>query len=213
MSDRPQGEGWWLASDGKWYPPESHPSAQQPAAPPSAVEPLGPAPPLPQTPGSPPGDGWWMASDGNWYPPNERPGPAAPPTPGAFADTVTHAGFWRRFVAVFIDSILLGIVLSSLAAVLSLGTGARNLLSLFGLWLYFALLESSAQQATLGKRAMEIIVTDINGNRISFGRATGRHFSKIISALILFVGFFMAGITKYKQALHDQMTDCLVVVR
>ena len=154
-----------------------------------------------------------MASDGNWYPPNERPGSAAPPPPGAFADTVTHAGFWRRFAAVFIDTILVAIVLSSLAAVLSLGTGAQNLLSFFGLWLYFALLESSPGQATLGKRAMEIVVTDINGNRISFGRATGRHFGKIISALILFVGFFMAGITKYKQALHDQMTDCLVVVR
>lgn len=33
MSDTSQGEGWWLASDGKWYPPQSAPTAPSPATP------------------------------------------------------------------------------------------------------------------------------------------------------------------------------------
>ncbi len=78
-------------------------------------------------------------------------------------------------------------------------------------WLYFALMESSAKQATLGKMALRIVVTDANGQRISFGRATGRHFAKIISRIILRIGFIMAGFTRKKQALHDMMSDCLVV--
>ncbi len=78
-------------------------------------------------------------------------------------------------------------------------------------WLYFALMESSAKQATLGKIALRIFVTDANGQRISFGRATGRHFAKIISRIILRIGFIMAGFTRKKQALHDMMSDCLVV--
>ncbi len=78
-------------------------------------------------------------------------------------------------------------------------------------WLYFALMESSAKQATLGKIALRIVVTDANGQRISFGRATGRHFAKIVSRIILRIGFIMAGFTRKKQTLHDMMSDCLVV--
>jgi len=78
-------------------------------------------------------------------------------------------------------------------------------------WLYYALMESSAKQGTLGKMALGIKVTDINGNRISFLRATGRYLGKIISTMILFIGYLMAGITKKKQALHDIMADCLVI--
>jgi hypothetical protein len=54
-------------------------------------------------------------------------------------------------------------------------------------------------------------VTDLNGNRISFGRASGRHFSKFLSMFIIFIGYFMAGWTKQKQGLHDKMASCLVV--
>ena len=59
--------------------------------------------------------------------------------------------------------------------------------------------------------ALGLLVTDRQGNRIGFGRATGRYFGKIISALILFIGFMMAGWTERKQALHDMMADTLVV--
>jgi uncharacterized RDD family membrane protein YckC len=78
-------------------------------------------------------------------------------------------------------------------------------------WLYFALMESSAKQGTIGKMALGIKVTDLNGNRISFGRATGRFFGKIISGMILYIGFIMAGFTDKKQAMHDMIAGTLVV--
>jgi len=78
-------------------------------------------------------------------------------------------------------------------------------------WLYYALLESSAWQATLGKKALGLEVTDMQGMRISFGRATGRFFAKIISSIILFIGFIMAGFTEKKQALHDMIAGTLVI--
>lgn len=78
-------------------------------------------------------------------------------------------------------------------------------------WLYFALMESSSKQGTLGKMALGIIVTDVNGNRLTFGRATGRYFGKILSGLIFYIGFIMAAFTEKKQALHDMIAGCLVV--
>ena len=79
-------------------------------------------------------------------------------------------------------------------------------------WLYYALMESSSKQATLGKMALGLKVTDMSGNRISFARATGRYFGKIISGLILNIGYIMAGFTERKQALHDMMANCLVIM-
>jgi uncharacterized RDD family membrane protein YckC len=78
-------------------------------------------------------------------------------------------------------------------------------------WLYYAIFESSSWQATLGKKALGLEVTDLAGNRISFGRATGRFFAKIISTLILFIGYIMAGFTEKKQALHDILAGTLVI--
>jgi uncharacterized RDD family membrane protein YckC len=78
-------------------------------------------------------------------------------------------------------------------------------------WLYYSLLESSAWQGTLGKKALGLEVTDLDGNRISFGRATGRFFAKIISAIILGIGYIMAGFTEKKQALHDILAGTLVI--
>jgi uncharacterized RDD family membrane protein YckC len=78
-------------------------------------------------------------------------------------------------------------------------------------WLYFALMQSSKKQATIGKAAVGIIVTDHNFNRISFGRATGRYFSKWISGLILDLGYIMAAFTRKKQALHDFIAETVVI--
>jgi len=85
------------------------------------------------------------------------------------------------------------------------------LLSVIMSWLYFALMESSSRGATLGKMALGIRVTDLSGNRISFGKATGRYFGKIVSSMILMIGYLMAAFTERKQALHDMMAGCLVV--
>ncbi len=78
-------------------------------------------------------------------------------------------------------------------------------------WLYYALMESSEKQATLGKMVMSLRVTDKNGQRLSFGHATGRYFSKIITGLVpLGIGYILAGITERKQALHDFIAGTLV---
>lgn len=81
-------------------------------------------------------------------------------------------------------------------------------------WLYYAFLESSAHQATLGKMALGLVVTDMQGRRVTFGRASGRFFAKIITGLIPFwIGYIMAGFTDRKQALHDMIASCLVLRR
>ncbi len=156
-------------------------------------------------------------------------------------ENVRYAGFWKRFVAYIIDSIIIsivcGILLIPFLAMVGLGVfsmqdsdlsyDSETAVSLIVAmiagyvvliagcavagWLYFALMESSSQQGTLGKMALSIKVTDMNGNRISFGRATGRYFAKIISSLTLCIGYIMAGFTQQKQALHDIIAGCLVV--
>jgi uncharacterized RDD family membrane protein YckC len=63
----------------------------------------------------------------------------------------------------------------------------------------------------LGKKAMGLKVIGLSGERISFGRATGRHFAKMISQLILMIGFLMQPFTEQKQALHDMMAGTLVI--
>lgn len=147
----------------------------------------------------------------------------------ATASTSVYAGFWRRFVAVLIDIIILmiggaivggifGFILGIVMILLGLDVGnIKSTANVMGFvigiilnWLYYTLLESSPKQATLGKRALGIIVTDLNGNRISFGKANGRYWGKIVSGIIVAIGFIMAGFTQKKQALHDIMAGTLV---
>lgn len=126
---------------------------------------------------------------------------------------VQYAGFWRRFVAAFIDITLILIALSSVVLPMIRFLKITSIGWLVIPWIYSAIMESSSKQATLGKMALGIVVTDLEGRRISFVKATGRHFCKILSILSLFIGFIMAGFTKKKQALHDMMTNCLLVLR
>lgn len=150
------------------------------------------------------------------------------------AGATIHAGFWRRVTAMLIDGLLIGVAMGVVQVVVGLGAlggfaaagdaGAAmsaligSMMLLFGIafvgqWLYFALFESSAMQATPGKRALGLKVVDENGLRIGFGRASGRYFGKIVSGAIFYVGFLMAGFTERKQALHDLMAATLVVFR
>jgi uncharacterized RDD family membrane protein YckC len=79
-------------------------------------------------------------------------------------------------------------------------------------WLYYAFMESSSIQGTLGKMVLGLIVTDMHGSPISFGRASGRFFARFITGLVpLFIGYIMAGFTEKKQALHDIIAGCLVL--
>lgn len=80
-------------------------------------------------------------------------------------------------------------------------------------WFYFAYLESSANQATLGKMVMRIAVTDMRGNRISFARGTLRFFCIFLSVLTLFIGFLIPAFTRYKQGLHDIIAGTLMFLQ
>jgi uncharacterized RDD family membrane protein YckC len=152
----------------------------------------------------------------------------------------TYAGFWLRFVASLIDGLILGIPLMFLMIVGIFFLGGFGLMMrrnpvdpraaaaivgplivgyLFFMllfvgveWLYFAGMESSERQATFGKAAMSLRVTDLEGQRLSFKHATGRFFAKIVSGLIPFaIGYIMAGFTEKKQALHDIIAGTLVL--
>jgi len=119
-----------------------------------------------------------------------------------------YAGFWVRFGAVLIDAIIVAAATGILTAITF---GAGVILFFFGPWVYEAWMMSSEWQATVGKRALGIKVTGLDGGRISFARATGRHFAKYISLCLLFVGYIMAAFTARKQALHDMIAETLVV--
>lgn len=143
-------------------------------------------------------------------------------------DPSDFAGFWKRLFALLIDSMILGIPVSFLMIIgialfvafgpiltqynlQFLGIAILPLINILVPWFYMAGFESSGWKATPGKMILSIEVTDTEGNQISFGKATGRYFGKVISGLILGIGFFMAGFTERKQALHDIMANCHVV--
>jgi uncharacterized RDD family membrane protein YckC len=155
--------------------------------------------------------------------------PGATTYPAASSGGVRYGGFWIRFVAAILDGIIVQVVVLPLAFVAGgvsgfagvmggipreglgiLGGLIGFVIGIFGTWLYEALMESSSRQATLGKMIFGMKVTDLYGNRISFGRATGRHFGKYLSGLTLLIGYIMAGFTERKQALHDMLAGTLV---
>jgi uncharacterized RDD family membrane protein YckC len=140
---------------------------------------------------------------------------ASPSTTVAAASSTTvttgmYAGFWVRFVAFVIDLCIVTLA-SGIATVGTVGVGV--VVSFVAPWIYEAFMLSSEWQATVGKRAMSIIVTGADGSRISFARATGRHFAKYLSGLLLLIGFIMAAFTAKKQALHDMIAETVVVNR
>ncbi len=81
------------------------------------------------------------------------------------------------------------------------------------MWLYYSLMESSVKQATLGKMAIGLVITDLQEHKITFLRATVRFWVKLISFVVLFLGFLMIFVTPKKQGLHDIIAGCLVLVK
>lgn len=136
-----------------------------------------------------------------------------------------YGGFLQRFAAAFVDGIITQILAFGLAFPAGFLLGLSGLhqqvpglaeiiggvIGLLTGWLYSALLESSEARATWGKKLLGLKVVDLSGRKISFGQATGRHFGKIVSALILMIGYFMQPFTERKQALHDMMAGTLVI--
>ncbi len=155
---------------------------------------------------------------------------------------VYYAGFWIRFVGYFIDSIIIIPVvwiISMISMIFSFALGIttggwmwmganhdsiQSMVAIFdgvsepiiyiaGTWLYFALQYSSRFQATVGMRCVNIQVVDYDYQRLSFGRATGRHFAKYLSFLTLTVGYIMIVFTKRRQGLHDFIAKTYVVYK
>jgi uncharacterized RDD family membrane protein YckC len=172
--------------------------------------------------------------------------PGATASPAGYAvvrPTVAYAGFWLRFVAAIIDGILISIPFvpfyiaifaSMLPQLQSRNWQTGNpfdffaivmpkilLITVVGLiasWLYWGFMESSAWQATLGKKALGLMVTDMEGKRVTFGRSSGRFAAgrgaaviPSIGGLYFFVSCICAGFTEKKQALHDMIAGCLVI--
>lgn len=154
--------------------------------------------------------------------------------------TMNYAGFWHRFGAFIIDWIILGIlnwlIIAPLLAAVGISSGLSMsdlasgnidpaqlismLSAMIGIgWfvsltldiLYHSFFESSKFQGSIGKIALGLKVTDTSGNKIDFIKAAIRNFCKIISGMILLIGYIMAGFTEKKQALHDMIASTLVV--
>ena len=164
-------------------------------------------------------------------PPPSATAPTAHPAHPAHTGAIgQYAGFWLRFAAIMIDgliwSVVAGVVLALLFAMLfaSFMAGGAEVLAIvffvvsylgvyLGWFFYHAYCESSDWQGSIGKRVLGLYVTDTEGRRLTFGRAAGRNFSRIITNLTAGVGYIMAGFTVRKQALHDMVADCLVCRR
>lgn len=133
---------------------------------------------------------------------------------------VVYAGFWRRLLAYLIDGVFLaGIELAMYRAVYLVAPNDFQALANVGpvaaaiVWAYFALMESSPAQGTLGKMALNLFVADTHGDPITFRRAIIRNLFKYLSSLLLLIGWVMAAFTPRKQALHDVLAGTLVLRR
>jgi uncharacterized RDD family membrane protein YckC len=175
-----------------------------------------------------------VAQIGPVYVPQTAPPPEtipAIPQSAATQARPVYAGFWLRAAAYLVDTILFSAVfgliasfypsaflkfpdakeisLTSLPQLTPLAIG----ITILAVWLYYAFFEASAWQATPGKRLLRLYVTDLNGRPLTFARATLRYFAKMISGLTFLLGYFLAGFTEKKQALHDILASCLVLRR
>jgi uncharacterized RDD family membrane protein YckC len=147
----------------------------------------------------------------------------------AKTETIIYAGFWLRLVAALLDLLALYmpvgfalLIVMVVSKLVNAGKGydpavmflmASPMALVVGTWLYFAAMESSPWQATLGKKMLGLYVTDLHGRRLTLGRATGRTLAKYLSVMTVGIGYLLCGFTERKQALHDVVAKCLVLRR
>jgi uncharacterized RDD family membrane protein YckC len=239
MSDMSQGQGWWQASDAKWYPPHLHPNVINLPPPPVPVAP--PATPPPNFASSvaayPPGYG----------PPPRAPGmPYAPPTaftaPQGPVDLVVSrplAPWWKRLVAIIIDTavisfafvIIFGII-GALAGTTTTNTttggttdsgsfgfaGVLGIIILAALpsLIYYGIMNGSKRGQTVGKMAMSIAVRDARtGGPIGFWRGVGRYAISVAFELLLIIPYILDNLSPLwdirRQAWHDKVAHSVVV--
>jgi uncharacterized RDD family membrane protein YckC len=149
-----------------------------------------------------------------------------PPQPPP--DKSRYGGFWARVVATVIDSLVVQALVLPVFIPLQIGLALVSgavypgrvgdialmqyvVLLIISCAVYEVVLQSSARQATLGKRIVHLKVTNLSGQRISLPQAIGRHFAKYISCLVLLFGLLLAGLNSRKQALHDMIARTLVI--
>lgn len=122
-----------------------------------------------------------------------------------------YASVWKRFFAFLIDAAVFAVIFWILSQMLSGATVPLVLLVI--IWLYYALLESSPLQASVGKIIMNIKVVDRRGRRLTFWQATERILSKLITNITFYFGFFIAAFDKKKRTLHDRVSHSAVIVK
>jgi uncharacterized RDD family membrane protein YckC len=134
-----------------------------------------------------------------------------------------YAGFWIRFVAKFVDGVIVGVpgyALQFGASGFLQDDPERAMIALFVGWLISFILQlaysvwlTGKYGATVGKMACGLRVVTPNGQKISYGLACGRFFAEILSGMILYIGYFMAAFDEEKRALHDRICNTRVIRR
>lgn len=136
----------------------------------------------------------------------------------------SYAGFWKRVIAYLIDAFIIAFPVTMIFGtvipqvlktenieVTTVTVSMPQIIMLVASWVYFAGFESSAWQATIGKKILGMKVTDASGERIDFIKATIRYVAKFLSSFILMIGFIMVAFTAKKQGLHDFIAGTTVV--
>ena len=136
--------------------------------------------------------------------------PPPPPTPGHYGPgSGPRANFGQRLVAAIVDAVVLAVPTVILELALRPAGGFIALVVGVG---YYGWLEGSASGQTVGKRAMGIRVYDLRaGGSIGTGRAIGRYFAKIVSAIPCLLGYFWMLWDRERQTWHDKLVGSVVV--
>jgi len=137
---------------------------------------------------------------------------------------ISYGGFWKRVIAYLIDGLIIAVPITMIFGTVipdvmmaenvqakPFAVTVPQLVMILASWIYFAGLESSAWQATVGKKILGMKVTDADGQRINFIKATIRYVAKILSSFILMIGFIMVAFTAKKQGLHDFIAGTTVI--
>ena len=123
------------------------------------------------------------------------------------------AGFWLRFAAYLIDSTILSAPVYIVVLAVPDAALALQLVALIAGVAYYAVLEGGETGQTLGKKALSIRVVDQDTwqPNIGIGRGIGRYFSRFLSSLPLFLGYFWMLWDKDKQTFHDKLARTRVI--
>jgi uncharacterized RDD family membrane protein YckC len=250
MSDVSQGPGWWIASDGKWYPPHLHPSGAE-LSPSQSYVPHQPHTAERAWELQPTGAPSWTSPPSYApYPPGYGPPPGMPPMGGVssqdptlYIDGVLHlalAPWWKRFLALLIDSMVLGVAFFIFFAIVGAATSNSNatatnnqplspgqavagvfvvfVLACIPFALYYGIMNGSKRGQTLGKMAMGIAVRDARtGGPIGFWRGVGRYAITVVFYAVFVIPYIIDNLSPLwdgrRQAWHDHVVHSVVVER